>query len=188
MTPQSLIPTSLEEEQSLLLRQMGELRSRLIELELRERELLTRYANQSHLVQSARGDIQIVRGKLAELENRQSQLNQIEMEYNRLQREVQVHRENYQLYLSKFEESRISDAMDREKISNVSVIEPAKPPLKPISPKILLNMVLAIFLGGVGAVGLAFFAEYLGDILENDQDVESFLQLPVLASIPEQRT
>jgi len=53
---------------------------------------------------------------------------------------------NYRLYLTKFEESRISNAMDTEKIANVSLIEPARPPLEPVSPKVMLNMVLALML------------------------------------------
>ena len=64
-------------------------------------------------------------------------------------------------------------------------MESAFTPLKPVSPKVLLNIVLAIFLGGFGGLGLAFFGEYLDDSLEKPEDVEKTLQLPVLASIPE---
>jgi capsular polysaccharide biosynthesis protein len=48
-----------------------------------------------------------------------------------------------------------------------------------------VNIVLAIFLGGFGGLGLAFFGEYLDDSLEKPEDVEKELQLPVLTSIPE---
>ena len=44
---------------------------------------------------------------------------------------------------------------------------------------------IAIFLGGVGGLGLALFSEYLDDSLEKPEDVEKELQLPVLTSIPE---
>ncbi len=46
-------------------------------------------------------------------------------------------------------------------------------------------MVLAIFLGGFGALGLAYFSEQLTDSLEKDEDVENLLHLPLLASIPQ---
>ena len=94
---------------------------------------------------------------------------------------------NYRLYLTKFEESRISNAMDTEKIANVSLIEPARPPLKPVGPKVMLNMVLALFLGAFGGLGLAFFMEYLDDSLEQTEDVEAYLEVPVLTSIPEMK-
>jgi capsular polysaccharide biosynthesis protein len=75
--------------------------------------------------------------------------------------------------------------MDSEKITSVSLIEPAQLPLKPVSPKPMLNLVLAIFIGVFGGLGFAFFFHYLGDSLEMVEDVEEYLQLPVLASIPE---
>lgn len=51
-------------------------------------------------------------------------------------------KKNYRLYLTKFDESRIPNAMDAEKMANVSFLEPAIPPLKPVSPKGRLNLVL----------------------------------------------
>lgn len=92
---------------------------------------------------------------------------------------------NYRLYLTKLEESRISDAMDSEKITSVSLIEPAQLPFYPVSPKPMLNLLLAIFIGVIGGLGLAFFFNYLDDSLEMVEDVEEYLQLPVLFSIPE---
>ena len=122
--------------------------------------------------------------QLADTHRSLEKLNQIEVELNQLQQQVDVDRENYRLYLTKFEESRISNAMDTEKISNVTQIQAARSPLKPVSPKVLLNLVLGLFLGAFGGLGLAFFMEYLDDSLEKPEDAESALNLPVLASIP----
>jgi uncharacterized protein involved in exopolysaccharide biosynthesis len=122
---------------------------------------------------------------LAEYQAKLDKLNQIEVQFNQLVQQVEVNRENYRLYLTKFEESRISDAMDSEKIASVSLIQPARPPLKPVSPKKKLNMVLAIFLGAFGGLGLAFFLEYLDDKIEKVEDVEEALGMPVLGSLPE---
>jgi capsular polysaccharide biosynthesis protein len=48
----------------------------------------------------------------------------------------------------------------------------------------MLNLILAIFLGAFGGLGLAFFMEYLDDKIEKIEDVEEILGLPVLASVP----
>jgi uncharacterized protein involved in exopolysaccharide biosynthesis len=133
----------------------------------------------------AKKDTQI--GQLSEYRSKLEKLNRIEVELNELKHEIDMDRQNYRLYLTKFEESRISDAMDTEKIANVSLIEPARPPLKPVGPKVMLNMVLALFLGGFGGLGLAFFMEYLDDSLEKTDDVEECLEVPVLTSIPEMK-
>jgi len=228
-TPKT-IPLSEEIDHNPLVN--SSLQAKLVELKLKEHELLAKYTAHSHLVQSIGQIIAMVQKKLAEQETRRhgrtrigvspvyqtleqelfrnqaelkalrakkesylahiadyrkglEKLNRLEMEFNRLQQEVAIDRQNYRLYLTKFEESRISDAMDTEKIANVKLIEPAKRPHKPVSPNKRLNMVLAIFLGGFGAVGLAFFSEYLNDSLEKEEDVENYLRVPVLASIPE---
>jgi polysaccharide biosynthesis protein PslE len=208
------------------------LQARLVELELKEKDLLTKYTEESRLVRNVREEIQIVREKLGEQETKRygktrsglnvthqrlqeeflrnqaegkalaakketqesqladykrklEMLNQIEVELNQLQQQVDVHRQNYRLYLTKFEESRISDAMDTEKITNVTQIQPAQVPLKPVKPRVLLNLVLGFFLAAFGGLGLAFFVEYLDEGLEKPEDVEEALDLPVLASIPE---
>jgi uncharacterized protein involved in exopolysaccharide biosynthesis len=231
-TPRT-IPQGEETESSPYV--LNTLQGRLMELQLKEKELLTKYTEQSRLVQSTREEIQIVRDKLTEQEAKQygktrsganpthqrlqeelfksqadlrasqakrntqtgqlaeyrsglEKLNRIEVELNQLQRQVEVDQQNYRLYLTKFEESRISDAMDTEKMTNVTQIQAAEPPLKPVSPKVLLNLILGVFLGAFGGLGLAFFMEYLDDSLEKPEDAESALGLPVLASIPELRS
>jgi uncharacterized protein involved in exopolysaccharide biosynthesis len=128
---------------------------------------------------------QVQRGQLADYKKELDQLNRVENEYNRLQQEVDVDQQNHRLYLTKFEESRISDAMDTEKIASVSLIEPAQVPLKPVSPKKMLNLVLGLFLGALGGLGLAFFLEYMDDSLGEIDDIEEQLKLPVLGVLPE---
>ncbi len=206
--------------------------TKLIELELKEKELSSKYISQNRLVKQVKEEIKMVKGKLTELETKRygkslsgpnityqrlkeellknqaeqkavvgknatqsvqmasfqqklERLNQIEIELNQLQLTVEVNQQNYRLYLSKFEEARISNVLDSKKITNVSLIEPAMPPLKPVRPKILLNLILGLFLGLAGGLGLIFLLEFLDDSLENPEDVEATLQAPVLASIPE---
>jgi capsular polysaccharide biosynthesis protein len=77
--------------------------------------------------------------------------------------------------------------MDSEKIASVSLIEEVQIPLKPVSPKVLLNLVLGLFMGAMGGLGLAFFLHYLDDSLETVEDVEEHLQLPVLLSVAEEK-
>lgn len=54
----------------------------------------------------------------------------------------------------------------------------------PARPRVLLNIALGVVVGLVFGVGLAFFIEYLDTSVKTMEDIENFLQLPVLAVIP----
>jgi polysaccharide biosynthesis protein PslE len=113
-----------------------------------------------------------------------NRINSAEMRLSELERQVKINEDNYQLYLKKMEEARISNAMDSQKLANISVVEPALPPLKPVKPKILLNIILSILLGACSSIGLAFFLEYFSHTFNRPEDVEQQASLRVLAAIP----
>ena len=122
--------------------------------------------------------------KLSELQTWLDALERIHPEFNRLEKQLQLDETNSRLYLTKFEESRISGAMDAEKIAGVRVIEQARLPLKPIDSKRRLKILMGILFSGIGAIVLAFLLQFLGGSLDTAEDVERSLELPVLASIP----
>ncbi len=47
------------------------------------------------------------------------------------------------------------------------------------------NMLFAMFFGLLGGSLLAFFFEYMDQTLRTQDDVQSYLNLPVLSTIPE---
>jgi capsular exopolysaccharide synthesis family protein len=67
----------------------------------------------------------------------------------------------------------------------VTIIDYAKPGLKPVRPNKLVNIALGIIIGLVVGVGLAFFIEYLDTSVKTIDDVERSLQSPVLGIIPQ---
>jgi uncharacterized protein involved in exopolysaccharide biosynthesis len=113
-----------------------------------------------------------------------NKINSAEMRLGELERQVKINEDNYQLYLKKMEEARISNAMDSQKLANISVVDPALPPLKPVKPKILLNIILSILLGGFASIGLAFSLEYFSHTFNKPEEVEQQASLKVLAAIP----
>lgn len=68
--------------------------------------------------------------------------------------------------------------------TNVSVIKQAMPPSQPSSPRIMINMILAVLAGGMLAVVVGLTLEIRDRRLRTDFDVTELLELPVLGSIP----
>ncbi len=64
--------------------------------------------------------------------------------------------------------------------------EKAEPSLAPAKPNVPMFMVGAAVIGLLLGIGLAFFIEYLDTSVKTLDDVERFLQIPVLAVIPKE--
>jgi uncharacterized protein involved in exopolysaccharide biosynthesis len=207
------------------------LKARLMELELRQKELRSKYTPGSRMVEEVEEEILHLRDTLAveeskrhgltrlginpmhqqlkedlfrnqvesealnakissqksqldEYEKKLQKFNQAEQRLKELNNQLDMDSRNYQLYMAKFEESRITAEMDAQKIASVSIISPARPPLKPIFPNVLLNIGLGFCLALFGSIMLAFFLDYLNDSIERPEDVEGYLQAPVMISIP----
>src|SRR5690625_5899 len=70
-------------------------------------------------------------------------------------------------------------------VDNVSILTEAFTPAdpKPIEPKIQLNIAIAIVLGLMVSVGIAFLLEYLDTSVTTEEDVEKYLNIPLLGVI-----
>ncbi len=139
---------------------------------IKERSLL--YASMAR-VGSLREDLDSRRAELANLAARETGLA-------RLERTVELADLGYREYVDHKQRANISAALDVSKVSNVSVVQPASLSFDPVRPRKVLNMVLGVFIGIFGGVGLAFFLEYFDDSLKSNEDVAKRLGLPVLAS------
>jgi hypothetical protein len=96
--------------------------------------------------------------------------------------EVERHRASQELFEKRAEEARISDAMNREKLVNVQVVQRPGLPLEPVDNR-RATVLLALISGLAVSLGGAFGVEYLNRTLRFERDVERYLGLPVLAAI-----
>jgi capsular polysaccharide biosynthesis protein len=70
------------------------------------------------------------------------------------------------------------------KVENVSLIDQAAQPGAPVSPRVPLNLAVALVIGVMVAVGVAFLLEYLDKSLKDPEEVQKLLEIPVLGIIP----
>ena len=96
---------------------------------------------------------------------------------DRLQRTVQNAKDAYLSYTRKSEEARAAEALNRSRILNVSVAQPATEPLRPISPKVPLNTGAGLILGLLLGVAAAYREE------ENDPKIYSSATISEVAGL-----
>lgn len=70
------------------------------------------------------------------------------------------------------------------KIENVQVIDKAEVPINPVKPRPMMNMAIAGVLGIMISVLLVFLLEYMDNTIKTPSDVERYLDLPVIGTIP----
>lgn len=97
-----------------------------------------------------------------------------------LLREVESAQRIYDNALLRFGQTSLESQSGQ---TEISVLNPATPPLKHSSPKILINIVLSLFLGGLLAVGVAIAVEMLDRRVRSADDLAQLMTIPVLAAL-----
>ncbi len=120
----------------------------------------------------------------AELETQRAKvlkMKQVRDEGAVLEREVESAQRAYDAVLARLQQSSLESQTTQ---SNVNVLTQATAPVKPSSPKLLLNTLLSIFLGGLLAVGTALLLELSDRRVRAIDDVTGSLGLPVIGIMP----
>jgi len=104
--------------------------------------------------------------------------------HNDLSRQVKDAEQTYQLYAKKQEESRIEDALDEKKITNVTIAEAPMTPINPNRTSQILVLVVGLMSGLLLAFGSAFLIEMMRETFLTPRELQAFTGLPVVATIP----
>lgn len=78
----------------------------------------------------------------------------------RLERQVATAKEAYLSYVRKSEEARAAQALNVNKILNVTVAQPPSEPLQAVFPKLWVNMAAGLLLAAVLGVGAAYWEDH----------------------------
>jgi succinoglycan biosynthesis transport protein ExoP len=111
-------------------------------------------------------------------------LAQNEFEYSQISRGIEDSREVYSTLLKQREEARISLAKLESGVKT-KLISPAVVPLEPVKPRKKIYIALAILLGLLGGLGLAYLVEYFDHSIDTPAKLEKLTGLPVLGSVRE---
>ncbi len=104
--------------------------------------------------------------------------------YRSLQIEVDNMRNLLSTLVSKQNEIQVSSQLGGLRTSNIKIVDRALVPSSPFTPDTRRNLMMALFLGLFGGLGLIFLVEYLDNTVKGPEDVEKLVGLPSLGIIP----
>lgn len=144
----------------------------------------------NNLVRELRSKLQSVQGRAAilqrhiqNLRQEQRSLPEVARQYTQLQRDMTINETLLSQLRSKLQEVQIKE---KEQVEEVSLVRPATESRRPINPaqtlgKLLVGGLIGLLIGLV----LALVLESLDTSIGTIQDVEGYMELPVLGLIPD---
>jgi|GEM_PF-302361 len=142
--------------------------------------LLTEQASLAAL----QAQIEVLNKDLEAVNTELANLNEIGAKIRDLTREIGIEEAKYRRYADSLEQARVDEAMQADKISNISVIQAATLPMLPAGPNKSLLAILGLVLAMLGSVTIAMVAEHADHTIKTPDDVTDHLSLPTLASVP----
>ncbi|MFM0052670.1 polysaccharide biosynthesis tyrosine autokinase [Caballeronia grimmiae] len=170
----------LEEQSKLLLQSVVENRSKIVELEQKRAELVQRYTAHHPEVVAIDASIGELKRQSGDFDHRISALPSVQQDAVRLLRDVKVSND---LYTSLLNSTQQLSVLKAGQLGNVRTVDYAVTPEKPVAPKKALALVLSVLLGLVAGCSLALGRRMFNRGLETPAEIESAIDLPVLAII-----
>lgn len=121
-----------------------------------------------------------VRAALLEQKNKVLELNRTRDELGVLQKDVESAQRAFDTTSQRFSQTKIEGQAEQ---SDIAVLNPATPPIEPSSPRIVINTILSVFLGGLLGLGFGLLAEMLDRRVRSESDLADVLHAPVLGVI-----
>lgn len=121
-----------------------------------------------------------LQGALATQKARVLVLNKQRDELNVLRRDIESAQRAFEIVSQRASQTNIESQTNQ---TNIAVLNPAIAPPAPSKPRVFLNVLVSIFLGGLLGVGLALVLELTNRRVRSTEDLVEALELPVLGAI-----
>jgi polysaccharide chain length determinant protein (PEP-CTERM system associated) len=151
--------------------------------------LLTQYSEQHHVAvleaKRLREEEKDVKQQIAFYQRRIEETPRKEQELALLTRDYDLLKTNYQSLLDKKIQAQMAQNLEmRQQGEQFKILDPARQPEKPTKPDRNRILLIGVVLGVVSGIGLAWLRESMDQSFHTVSDVENYLELPVLATIP----
>lgn len=119
--------------------------------------------------------------RVAEMKSNVLDLRKRSIQYNIYQRDADTNRQLYDALLQRYKEIGIAGGVGT---NNISVVDAAEVPGAPSSPKLFLNLLIALIAGLAIGAGVAWILEQIDQGIADPEEVSEELHLPLLGTIP----
>ena len=162
---------------------------KMLQIKARMDELTQRIADEKNQIlnsikndyESALKTEQYFEARAREQEQRSLDLEKKATQYKIYDREVETSKSIYQSLLQR---SKEIEATVGAAVTNIQVVDSARPPLYPCKPRVALNLLLGLAVGLVAGIGTAFLFEYFDNTIKHPDELTDRFQIPVLGLIP----
>lgn len=122
-----------------------------------------------------------LQARVEQLKNDFLDLRRRSIQYNIYQQEVDTNRALYDGLLQRFKEIGVAGGVG---VNNISIVDLADVPQVPSSPRLLLNLAIAVLGGFAVGVAIALALEQLDESIGDPTDLRRRVGLPLLGSVP----
>jgi uncharacterized protein involved in exopolysaccharide biosynthesis len=140
--------------------------------------------NEQSQLDALRGKGQSLAGLRHKLQGDLETLTANETALALLQREVDQAESRHAEYAQKLEQARINRSLDEERISSISLVQPASFATKPSGPRRLYVLAFGMLLATASALTVPLAGNWLNPALVSGPEVARLLDLPLVGLIP----
>ncbi|GAB3682801.1 polysaccharide biosynthesis tyrosine autokinase [Salinisphaera aquimarina] len=172
---------NLDAEGQSLLNQAVNLEDQRSQLKMKIAELQQTYTAKHPALEAAKDQMAQLNAQRGDLDKQVGKLPDAQKKMLGLQRDLQVNTELYVALLNRAQQLRIAKAGT---VGNVRIIDKAVKPVRSVSPKTLVTLLLSIILGGIFGCSLVLLRAALKRGINDPSEIESKLGIPVYSVIP----
>jgi uncharacterized protein involved in exopolysaccharide biosynthesis len=127
---------------------------------------------------------QALQTQLAQLHGDLIELNADEMNINQLTQQVALAESNHKEYAQRLEQARINRKLDDERISSLSLVQPASYVAAASGPRRVLVLALGLFLAACSGLATVLVAAWLNPLVQTAEQLAVLLEMPVVGTLP----
>ena len=142
--------------------------------------------NMDNEVETARQREQFLQSSVRELEAKLADTNSSSVTLRALERDATAARTTLETFMQQFQQYKVQDDAESQQ-PDATIISTASLPLYPSFPRKTLAVLAAAAVGAMLGIVLALLRERFDSVFRGSEQVEQFLDLPVVGQIPDLR-